>query len=87
MMPSGSDEKLSYGSFNLRKFLLSSSQLENWIDEREATLTPRNLIKIKGSIASSEESFSILADPVNHPGEHKVLGVRWDIPKCSTSEI
>ena len=72
-----SKEVLSHGSFNLRKFLLNSPQLQNRIDEREMPRDPT-----KGPIESSEESFSevtLPTDPISHPGEHKVLGVGWDI--------
>ena len=75
-----SKEVLSHGSFNLRKFLSNSPQLQNRIDEREATLSPRD--PAKGPIRSSEESFAevtLPADPTSHPGKHKVLGVRWDV--------
>ena len=33
-------------------------------------------------IRASEESFSevtLPVDPISHPGEHKVLGVHWDV--------
>ena len=36
----------------------------------------------KGPIRSSEDSFAeviLPANPTSHPGEHKVLGVRWDV--------
>ena len=75
-----SKEVLSHGSFNLRKFLSNSAQLQNQMDEKEATLTPRD--PAEELIRSSEESFSevtLPTDPISHPGEHKVLGVQWDI--------
>ena len=33
--------------------------------------------------SASEQSFSevtLPVDPISHPGEYKVLGVRWDVP-------
>ena len=45
-----SKEILSHGSFNLRKFLSNSPELQNRINEREATLAPRN--PAKGPIGS-----------------------------------
>ena len=74
-----SKEVLSHGSFYLRKFLSNSPRLQNRI-EREAMLLLRD--PEKGPTISSEEFFAevtLPADQTNHPGEHKVLGVRWDM--------
>jgi len=76
-----SKEVLSHGSFNLWKFLSNSPLLQNQIDAREATLSPGD--SARQPIRASEESFSevtLPVDPISHPGEHKVLGVRWDVP-------
>ena len=77
-----SKEVLSHGSFNLRKFVSNSSHLQKRIDEREATLTSTPELHPPPSIGPAEESFSevtIPTDSVNRPGEHKVLGVCWDV--------
>ena len=76
-----SKEVLSHGSFNFRKFLSNSPLLQNQINAREATLSPRD--SARQPIRASEESFSevtLPVDPISHPGEHQVLGVRWDVP-------
>ena len=82
-MPSDveSKEVLSHGSFNLRKFLSNSPLLQNQINAREATLSPGD--SARQPIRASEESISevmLPVDPISHPGEHKVLGVCWDVP-------
>ena len=76
-------EVFSHGSFNLRKFLSNSLEVQSQIDQREATVAA----SFTGSspsitIEPSDESFSevtLPTDPVNQPGEHKVLGIRWNV--------
>ena len=58
-----SKEVLSHGSFNLRKFLSNSPLLQNQIDAREATLSPRD--SARQPIRASEESFSEVTLPVD----------------------
>ena len=61
---------------------MNSPQLQNQIDEREDPA--------KEPIGSSEESFlevTLPADPVNYPGEHKVLGIYRMINSYLTSEV
>ena len=78
-----SKEVLSQGSFNLRKFRSNSPRLQDRIDQREDDLiTTTSVPSSSTSVGPSEESFAELtipADPVCHPGEHKVLGVRWEV--------
>ena len=62
---------MSYGSFNLKVFvkLLSIAEPDQW--EGDARRPG------EGTDQFLEVTFP--TDRVNHPGEHKVLGVRWDI--------
>eukprot|EP00731_Ephydatia_muelleri_P024186 Em0016g457a len=80
-----SKELLRHRSFNLRKFLSNSSPLQRQINERESTLNAVCQQPCSSSqIGPSEESFSettIPSSTVEGPGEHKVLGVRWEMTK------
>ena len=69
-----SKKTLKSGGFNLRKFVTSSSQLQERIDETEGTLgansTPTSeTTYAKETLGVSQKSLQ---------GEHKVLGVRWN---------
>lgn len=76
-------EVFSHGSFNLRKFLSNSLEVQTQIDKREANIAT----SLAGgssptTVEPSDESFSevtLPTDYVSRPGEHKVLGVRWDV--------
>ena len=76
-------EILRQGSFNLRKFVSSSCNLQEQIDIRERSLThPNPEPSPPSTVQATEESFAettIPTDTESRPGEHKVLGVRWDV--------
>ena len=69
---------LREGSFNLRKFLTSSSPLQERVDHEETT--PEG--NPSGSVEPLEETYAETSLPY-HPtilsGEQKVLGVRWNV--------
>ena len=71
-----SKELLKGGGFNLRKFVTSSGQLQREIDEMEGTL------KTVSTSSNSETTYAKeTLGPSQKPlqGEHKVLGVRWNV--------
>ena len=73
-----SRETLSHGSFNLRKFQSNSLSPQRRLDQGES---PPEATSPASAVVSSEESCSEVMIPmesVGHPGEHKVLGVRWN---------
>lgn len=72
-----SKEILGHGSFNLRKFRSNLLSLQGRLDQSEAPM----MTSPAAAIVPSKESYSeatIPAGPVGQPGEHKVLGVRWE---------
>ena len=80
-----SKDVLKRGSFNLRKFVTNVSQLQRRIDEKEAPMITADSNSLcSSSIHPYEESFAqstIPIDSVSHPGEHKVLGIQWDLER------
>jgi hypothetical protein len=77
------NEVFSNGSFNLRKFVSNALEVQTQINKREANITT----SLAGdssptTFEPSDESFSevmLPTDYVSYPGEHKVLGVCWDV--------
>jgi hypothetical protein len=76
-----SREILSHGCFNLRKFVTNAASLQALVDSREATGTqsPRSNVQV----TEADETYVEATFPTStkqYPAEHKVLGVRWNIP-------
>ena len=67
-----SKEILSHGSFNLRKFLSNSPQLQNRINKSEATAAPTDSVK-GPMIRPSDESFSEVTLPAECAGIYTMM--------------
>ena len=71
-----SKELLKGGGFNLRKFVTSSGRLQKEIDELEGT--PKTVSTSSNSDTTyAKETLGPSQKPLQ--GEHKVLGVRWNV--------
>ena len=70
-----SKKMLKSGGFNLRKFVTSSSRLQERINNTEGTVGASSTLNSETTYA--KETLGVSQRPLQ--GEHKVLGVRWNV--------
>ena len=71
-----SKDLLRHGGFNLRKFVTNSSRLQERIDESELKVSSDS------ALPNNDETYAKSTLGANQrmlPGEHKVLGVCWNV--------